>query len=94
MARDGVGLMVCIAVEGFHSLARYQWYKDDVPLQIETFPILYVQQGGEYSCIITISGVERRTSFRATGTIAELKVVYGECTKPAGLVVMNDVLTV
>ena len=59
--------MVCVAVEGFHSLAQYQWYRDDVPLHSGTFPILYVQHCGEYSCVVTVDDVERKTYFKATG---------------------------
>lgn len=43
-----VAVMVCVAMEGYHSLVTYQWLKEDDELSSETFPVIYTSDPGTY----------------------------------------------
>ena len=53
-ARDGVGVLVCIALDGFHAVSQYQWVQNDREMDDETFAVLYTSTCGEYKCRVTV----------------------------------------
>lgn len=63
--------MVCIALNGFHGKAKYQWYKDNTTMDAEEFPVIYVALSATYFCEVTVDdhgGLTKRSPmFVATG---------------------------
>ena len=49
-AQDGIALLVCVAINGFHPYTVYEWYKDGLKLGDEKFPVLYATASGNYLC--------------------------------------------
>ena len=53
-ARDGVGVLVCIALDGFHAVSQYQWAQNNRVMEDETYAVLYTSSYGEYKCRVTL----------------------------------------
>ena len=62
-----VAIMVCVAINGFHSKASYQWFKRGEVLGGAVHPIIYVETPGDYCYTVTIEGTEEKREFRVTG---------------------------
>lgn len=67
-AVDGVAVLVCVAMNGFHSKMSYQWYSKAGILNMATHPVIYVECPGDYSCVVTGENVEEKQVFRVSGT--------------------------
>lgn len=74
---DRVVVMVCVVTGGYHSLTTYQWKKDGENLESETFPVIYTQDRGKYTCQMTIaeSGQVEEHSFRVESMYIHLTYV-------------------
>ena len=42
-AVDGVAVLVCVAMNGFHSKVSYQWYSKAGVLNMAIHPVIYVE---------------------------------------------------
>lgn len=51
--QDHVALLVCVALNGYHSVVSYQWSEDGVEMKGETYPLLYTSVIGKYTCRVT-----------------------------------------
>ena len=45
---------MCIAINGYHSVASYEWSKDGFKLLDEVHPLLYASSTGKFTCSVTI----------------------------------------
>lgn len=48
--QDHVALLVCVALNGYHSVVSYQWSEDGVEMKGETYPLLYTSVCGKHTC--------------------------------------------
>jgi len=65
---DGVGALVCVALNGYHSISTYQWYNEGEEMRNETYPSLYVIRPGKYWCVVTFTDCTKRSKdFIVTG---------------------------
>lgn len=49
-SEDGkVACLLCVAINGYHSVASYKWAREEV-LMNEFYPVVYVICEGEYKC--------------------------------------------
>ena len=60
-------MLVCVAMNGFHSKVSYQWFKCGEVLGGAVHPIIYVETPGDYCCTVTIDGTEEKREFRVIG---------------------------
>ena len=75
-ARDGVGVLACIALNGFHATSQYQWLQNDHEIEEETYAILYTTSCGEYKCRVKVDeDIHEGNVFSVTGMLTTLKVV-------------------
>lgn len=51
--QDWTALLVCVAMNGYHGIASYNWEKDGEDLD-EEFPLLYTKATGKYHCVVTV----------------------------------------
>ena len=79
-ARNGVAVMVCVAVGGFHPLVKYQWYKDGECMDDAVHPVVYVGVPGEYRCEVTGEGIFEWRDFQVTGMQSDKLVHQFETT--------------
>ena len=69
-ARDGVGVLACIALNGFHATSQYQWLRNDYEMEDETYAVLYTSTCGEYKCRVTVDEDNHEESaFSVTGML-------------------------
>ena len=61
---DEVAVMVCVAINGFHSQATYRWFRDAQVLEEETYPVLYASAAGTYKGVIEWKGNTLSNRFR------------------------------
>ena len=54
---SSVALLMCVAVEGFHLLATYQWSQDVSQIVDEVYPLLYTTKPGKYSCLVSVKNI-------------------------------------
>lgn len=45
---DGCGVTVLVCF-GYHPITTYKWYRDDIT---NPFPVLYIEESGNYKCIM------------------------------------------
>ena len=67
LPQDGVAVLVCCAIEGFHPLVKYEWKKDGVVMQGETYPLVFVEVPGKVVCTVTGRDVQAECSFEVVG---------------------------
>ena len=53
-ARDGVSVLVCIALDGFHAVSQYQWVQNDCEMEDKTYAVLYTSTCGEHKSRVTV----------------------------------------
>jgi len=59
--------MACLAVNGYHSLSSYQWYKDGALCTDEETPLYYTTGDGTYTCEIVAIEDKERVFFKVSG---------------------------
>ncbi len=67
--RNGVALLACVAINGFHSVTTtYKWSRDGYVMQGENYPVVYVEVPGIYGCVITVpsNSVNTTSVFQVT----------------------------
>ena len=64
---DYTALLMCIAQNGYHSVASYQWKKDGENLSNEIFPLLYVSSTGKFECTVSAASQTIRHAFEVKG---------------------------
>ena len=50
---DHVALLMCVAVNGYHSVVSYQWSKNGAEMNGEVYPLLYISAFGRYTCRVS-----------------------------------------
>ena len=61
--------MACIALHGYHGIAKYSWSFNSKPIIGEESPILYTKSQGIYEVLVTIpTGKVLMQGFETTGT--------------------------
>ena len=55
-AKDSVAILVCFAMNGYHSLVQYKWYHDKREMVENTYP---AKETGMYECISMGTGVHK-----------------------------------
>ena len=65
--QDYVALLMCIAVDGYHTVCSYQWCKSGYNLTDEVYPLLYATSVGEYECSVTTKTEVMRQCFEVKG---------------------------
>ena len=65
--KDGVAVLVCCAVEGFHPLVKYEWKKDGLVMGGETYPLVFVEVPGKVVCTVTGRDTHAECSFEVVG---------------------------
>ena len=68
-SNERVALLVCLVRSGYHSVSKYQWYKDSHSLVGECHPILYVVQDGMYKCQVYFVEDSKEYTFTIKGII-------------------------
>lgn len=59
---------MCVAINNYHSLARYSWLLNDVKLVTESFPVVYTESVGKFKCVMMVEGkVEGEQEFTVVG---------------------------
>ena len=48
-----VALLMCVAMDGYHSLVSYQWSRNAADMTGEIHPLLYTAMVGKYTCKVT-----------------------------------------
>ena len=63
-----ITMLVAVVTGGFHSVAKYSWAKDNIPLEEDVYPVIYAASVGEYTCSIDMDkyGVFFKLSFSVT----------------------------
>lgn len=54
-AEKHVALLACVAINGYHSIAQYQWSFNGYAVLGEIYPVLYTSTAGKYACTITLT---------------------------------------
>ena len=67
-AVDGVAVLVCVAMNGFHSKVSYQWYSKAGVLNMAIHPVIYVESPGDYRCVVTGKNIEEKQELTVSGT--------------------------
>ena len=65
---DGNVVMACAALNGYHSVVKYQWLQDGQTLD-ENTPLLYTGNEGVYKCQVTGDAIDSFKSFKVTSKI-------------------------
>ena len=66
---DYVALLMCVAVDGYHSLTSYQWRKDGENILNEIYPLFYATTIGSYDCFVSAMSQTAKCSFEVKGVI-------------------------
>lgn len=67
-ARDGVALLVCFALNSYHSVTTYKWYNNSTMIVENPYPLLYVERSGHYKCAMnSLDDIERMQDFTVLG---------------------------
>ena len=66
-AKDSVAVLVCFAMNGYHSLVQYKWYHDKREMVENTYPVLCPKETGMYECILIGTGVHKSNFFLVIG---------------------------
>lgn len=63
-----ITMLVAVVTGGFHSVAKYSWAKDNIPLEEDMYPVIYATSVGEYTCSIDMDkyGVSLNFSYSVT----------------------------
>ena len=64
---SSVALLMCVAVEGFHLLANYQWSQDASHIVDEVYPLLYTTKPGKYSYLVSVKNMSLECHFEVKG---------------------------
>ena len=48
--QDHIALLMCVALDGYHSVVSYQWIENGAEMKGEVYPLLYVSAFGRYTC--------------------------------------------
>ena len=59
--------MAVVALNGYHSVAKYQWSLEARVLDDETTPLVYTSVAGKYLCVVTAGDNQQRVHFNVTG---------------------------
>ena len=51
--QEGIAVLGCVALGGFHPLVTYCWTRDGNPISCARIPVQYTTQVGHYSCKVT-----------------------------------------
>lgn len=67
--QDHVALLMCVALNGYHSVVSYQWSENGADMKGEVYPLLYTSSFGKFVCRVssTMKTIERR--FETKGTL-------------------------
>ena len=63
---SSVALLMCVAVEGLHLLANYQWSQDASHIVDEVYPLLYTTKPGKYH-VLFLSRMSLECHFEVKG---------------------------
>ena len=76
-AENNTALLTCVAINGYHSQVEYKWFRGDILLQEEMYPVLYTQGSGVYRCQMSSSEpiIDSWMTFKVT-TGSEHGMVY------------------
>lgn len=67
-AQDGVAVLVCFALNCYHSVTTYTWYHDDDVIIGNSYPVFYAERSGKYTCIMqSDGGIEKAQDFSVLG---------------------------
>ena len=55
LGQDDVAVMVAVVTGGYHGVSSYQWAKDDIDIEEDVYPVVYVMTTGIYKCTISTS---------------------------------------
>ena len=64
--KDSVVILVCFALNGYHSVMKYKWLHDKRSL-VNGYPVLYTKESGEYECILNGAGAQKSQKFLVYG---------------------------
>ena len=66
--RDGVAVLVCFALNSYHSVTTYKWYHNGAVDVCNTYPLLYAKISGLYKCVMeSMGGIEKMQKFTVLG---------------------------
>ena len=66
--RDGVAVLVCFALNSYHSVTTYKWCHNGTPDVCNPYPLLYAETCGLYECVMeSIGGIEKVHKFTVLG---------------------------
>ena len=64
---DYIALLMCVALDGHHSIASYQWRRNGCDLLSEVHPLLYTCMVGKYTCCVTSKEQSVKRYFEVKG---------------------------
>ena len=75
-AQDGVAVLVCFALNCYHSVTTYTWYHDDNVIVGNSHLVFYAERSGKYTCIMqSVGGIEKAQDFSVLGITTILLAV-------------------
>lgn len=63
-----VALLVCVAINSYHSVSVYGWEHNGSPLNSHQTPLLYCGSGGMYTATVTHGSFVKKCTFEVTGS--------------------------
>ena len=72
--QDYVALLMCVAMDGYHSLVSYQWSRNGADMTGEIHPLLYTAMVGKYTCKVTNKTTSKERHFVVKGTKSVLSL--------------------
>ena len=71
-----MALLAYPAINGYHSSARYQWEKNDVPVMGENTPLFYCVEVGVFKCCVSTKEQALDQEFIVSGRYYYRLVLY------------------
>lgn len=86
--QNGVAVLVCFALNGFHPITTYKWYSDDdIVMVTNPFPVLYTEEIGNYKCIMESEKVHEFTAV-GKSQLRHPPLIYSSYVLAIGSVIM------
>lgn len=68
--QSGVAILVCFTLNGYHSVTSYKWFRNDILIVTNPYPVLYTVESGKYKCIMeSDKGIRKTHEFTVVGKL-------------------------
>ena len=65
---NGIALLACVAIDGYHGVSSYSWLHDGNSDSIGSTPLLYCANKGTYVSIVTCGNFVTKCTFTFQGS--------------------------